>query len=104
MVQERDVPIIDYGNIGNALFGGGPVPVPGSVSYRVAWSGVNERVNIKNSDPVFGGFGGEFVRNGAQMEWTGTVGDLQFVSAPLATSSSLFAELGHERNGIFCHP
>ncbi len=101
MVQESNVPILDYGNEGNALFGGGPAPVRGSVSYTVAWSGVNERVNIKNSDPVFGGFGGEFVRNGAQMEWTARVGDLQFVSAPLATSSSSFAELGHERNGIF---
>jgi hypothetical protein len=48
-----------------------------------------------------GGFAGEFVRNAAQMEWTATVGDLVFRSAPLATSSSSFAEIGHERNGSF---
>jgi hypothetical protein len=62
---------------------------------------VQERVNIKNTDPVYGGFAGEFVRTGAQMEWMATVGDYQFVSAPLETSSSFFAKLGHGRNGIF---
>lgn len=96
-----DVPIFDYHDIPNALFGGGPAPVPGTVSFTVAWSGVNERVNIKNTDPVYGGFGGEFVRGSAQMEWSASVGDFQFVSAPLETSSSIFAELGKERNGIF---
>jgi hypothetical protein len=101
VVQASNAAIIDYGNIGNALFGGGPAPVPGHVSYTVVWSGVSDRLNIKNADPVYGGFAGEFVRNSAQMEWTATVGDLQFVSAPLATSASSFAEIGHERNGIF---
>ena len=103
MVQARHVPIFDYGNIGNALFGGGPAAVRGHVSYTVAWSGVTDRLHIKNTDPVYGGFAGEFVRNGAQMEWTATVGDFHFVSAPMATSSSSFAELGHERNGSFFH-
>jgi hypothetical protein len=100
-MQASDVPILDYGNIGNALFGGGPSPVPGSVSFKVVWSGVGERVNIKNIDAVYGGFAGEFIRNTAQMEWTATVGDYAFASDPLATSSSSFAEIGHERNGSF---
>ena len=100
-LEAFDVPIFDYGYIGNSLFGGGPPPVPGTVSFKVVWSGVGERVNIKNNDPVNGGFAGEFVRNSAQMEWTGSVGDLSFASAPLGTSSSAFAELGHERNGSF---
>jgi hypothetical protein len=100
-MEAEDVPILDYGNIGNALFGGGSPPTPGSVSFKVAWSGVDERLNIRNTDPVYGGFAGEFIRNAAQMEWTATVGDFTFVSAPLATSSSSFAEIGHERNGAF---
>ena len=100
-LEAFDVPIIDYGNVTNSLVGGGPTPIPGTVSFKVLWSGVDERVNIKNTDPVYGGFAGEFVRNSAQMEWTGTVGDLTFASAPLSTSSSSFAEIGHERNGIF---
>jgi hypothetical protein len=100
-MEAFDVPIIDYGNITNSLFGGGPTPIPGTVSFKVVWSGVEDRVNIKNTDPVNGGFAGEFVRNSAQMEWTGTVGDLTFVSDPITTSSSSFAEIGHERNGSF---
>jgi hypothetical protein len=100
-LQASDVPIFDYGNISNALFGGGPEPVPGSVSFNVVWSGVNQRVNIRKPDPEFGAFAGEFIRNTAQMEWTATVGDFTFVSDPLRTSTSSFAEIGHERNGSF---
>ena len=101
-LEAWDVPILDYGNIPNALFtGNNPPPVPGSVSFRVVWIGVNQRVNIRNTDPVYGGFAGEFIRNIAQMEWTATVGDLTFVSDPLATSSSTFAEIGHEWNRSF---
>ena len=98
-LQASDVPIFDYGNFVNGITG--HPGTPGSVSFKVTWSGVNERLNIRNTDPIFGGFAGNFVRNAAQMEWTATVGDLMFVSAPLATSSSSFAEIGHERNGSF---
>lgn len=100
-LEADDVPIFDYKDIPNALFGGGPPPIPGSVSFLINWSGVNQRLNIRNTDPVHGGFAGEFIRNIAQMEWTATVGNFTFASAPLATSSSTFAEIGHERNGSF---
>jgi hypothetical protein len=100
-MKAEDVPILDYGNIGNALFGGGPAPIPGFVSFRVTWGGAGQRVAIRNTDPVFGGFAGIFIRNAARMEWTAKVGNLRFDSAPLATSSSSFAEIGRERNGIF---
>jgi hypothetical protein len=100
LMEAINVPIFDYGNIGNALFGGAP-RTPGTVSFRVIWSGVKERVNIRNTDPIFGGFAGEFIRNTAQIEWTAITDDYTFVSAPLATSSSDFAEIGQERDGSF---
>jgi hypothetical protein len=97
-----DVPVFDYGTGANALFGPPPSPLPtGTVSFTVVWSGVGQRVNIRNTDPTYGGFAGEFIRNKAQMEWTATVGEYTFVSDPLATSSSAFAEIGRERNGSF---
>jgi hypothetical protein len=99
-MEASDVPIYDYGNETESLFGGVP-GTPGSVSFKVTWNGVDERLNIRNTDPIYGGFAGEFVRNAAQMEWTAVVGDLTFVSDPLATSSSSFAQIGHERNGSF---
>jgi hypothetical protein len=101
-MEADDVPVFDYGTIPNALFGPIPDPLPkGSVSFTVEWRGVDERLNIRNTDPVYGGFGGEFIHNTAQMQWTATVGNFTFVSDPLRTSSSVFAEIGHERNGIF---
>jgi hypothetical protein len=95
------LPILDYGNLANALFAGGPNPIPGSVSFKVAWSGATQSIDINNRDPVFGGFSGTFIRNSAQMEWTAKVGDFEFVSEPLRTSTSSFAEIGQETNGSF---
>jgi hypothetical protein len=100
-MRVSNAPILDYGTIQNALFGGGPSPVPGSVSFKVVWSGGGQRVNIRNTDPVFGGFEGEFIRDTAQMEWAARVGNYAFASDALATSSSSFAEIGDERNGSF---
>lgn len=99
-VEVSNYPIIDYPDIVNALAGPG-VGTRGSISYKVKWSGVDQRVNIRNTDRTFGGFAGEFVRNAAQIEWTAHAGDHVFVSDPLATSKSDFAEIGHERNGVF---
>ena len=102
-----DVSVNDYRDFPNAIGGGGPgIPgpsVPAQVSFTVVWSGVNSRTNVKSTDSSSdgGGFAGEFVRNVAHMEWSATVGDLQYVSDPLATSASAFAEIGHERNGFF---
>jgi hypothetical protein len=67
-------------------------------SFTVQWSGVNSRQNVKNTSD---GHAGEFVFGSAQMAWTGTAGDFSFVSDPISTSSSSFAVLGHERNGVF---
>ena len=91
-----EVDVKDYGNIGNAFAGGAGAPA--TVSFEVRWSGVNDRVNIK--DPV-ARFGGEFVRGQAQMAWTADVGAYHFQSDPIETSSSDFATLGTERNGVF---
>jgi hypothetical protein len=97
-VRVSNVAVQDFGNFSNALFGGGPPPVPATLSFEVRWSGVNERVEITNAAQ---GFRGTFVRNQAQMKWSALVGDFKFVSGPASTSSSVFAELGNERNGSF---
>jgi hypothetical protein len=96
VLQASDVHILDFGDFTNSLSGGPSVPA--IVSFEVRWSGADERVTIKNPS---NGFAGEFVRNSAQMEWSATVGDFRFVSAPLSTSSSGFSEIGTERNGSF---
>jgi hypothetical protein len=100
-MEAEDVDVFDFGNFGNALFGGPGTPA--TVSFAVEWSGVNQRVNVKNTDApaAGGGFAGEFVRNTAQMDWSASVGNVSYESDPLATSASSFAEIGKERNGVF---
>jgi hypothetical protein len=100
-MRVSNAPILDYGDFQHALFGGEPPPVPGSVSFNVVWSGGDQKVNIRNTDPIYGGFEGEFIRDTAQMAWAARVGNYTFVSDALATSSSSFAEIGRERNGSF---
>jgi hypothetical protein len=87
----------DFGDFGNSLFGGKPT-TPASVSFTVQWSGAAGRANVVNTSD---GHAGEFVYTSAQMEWSAVVGDYEFVSAPLSTSKSDFAEIGHEQNGVF---
>jgi hypothetical protein len=41
------------------------------------------------------------VLNEARAEWEGETARAHYVSDLLATSHSLFAEVGHERNGVF---
>jgi len=99
-MEVEDLPVFDFGDFGNALFGTG---TPAAVSFTVEWRGVNQRVNIKNTDSPAdgGGWAGEVIRNVAKMEWTAAVGHLSYESDPLATSGSSFAEIGKERNGVF---
>lgn len=86
----------DFGDISSS-FDGAP-GVPATVSFEVRWTGVEQRLHITDTSA---GFAGEFVRGRAQMAWSATVGDYSFQSDPLETSSSDFASLGIERNGVF---
>ena len=88
-----DLPLEDFGNAVNSLAGGSSVPA--SLSLAVTWSGVQERLNIRNQTT---GFAGEFVHNTATLQWSATEAGLSFVADPL---DSDFAEVGHTRNGAF---
>ena len=94
--KAQNLQIEDYGDL-NAAFSGA-AGIPATVSFEVRWSGVGQRRNIHSEDA---GFGAEFVRGKAQMEWSAVVGDYHFQSDPLSTSSSDFAEIGTMRNGTF---
>jgi hypothetical protein len=99
-MQASNVPVFDYGDIPNAISGEKP-GTRGTVSFRVEWEGPARPTRIHNTDSVYGGFAGEFRRNAARMTWTARVGDYEFRSGAMDTSSSIFALLGQERNGIF---
>jgi hypothetical protein len=71
-----------------------------AVSFDVAWSGVAERVKIRNTETDFAG---EYVRNSATLVWSATnESGFSFDSDPSdPLSNSEFATIGHERNGSF---
>ena len=101
-MKATKVPIYDYGTIQNALFmGSNPPPVPGWVSFKVVWQGGTASVPVSSTDPTKGIFSGTFAQCMAQMEWQAQAGDFSFESDPLETTSSTFAEIGQETNGVY---
>lgn len=97
-VEMKDFHLKDYGTIENALVGGGPPPIPSTVSFRVEWTATGAPHDFDNPAQHFRG---TFRDASAQMDWTATSVGYDFVSAPLATSTSVGVELGHESNGSF---
>jgi hypothetical protein len=88
-----DLDIEDYGNVVNALQDGPSVEA--TVSFDVNWSGGHEPLKISNHDLRFRG---QYVRNSATLVWSAAEPGFSFQSDPLASG---FAEIGHERNGVF---
>src|SRR5262245_4397596 len=94
----RSLHLTDYGDIVNAVVGGGPRPVPSVVSYRVEWYASGAVNQFDNPAQLFRG---EFRDAIAQMEWSARTVDFDFVSAPIGTSTAAAAQLGNDRNGAF---
>ena len=88
-----DLDIEDYGNVVNALQDGPSVEA--TVSFDVNWSGGHEPLKISNHDLRFRG---QYIRNSATLVWSAAEHGFAFQSDPLASG---FAEIGHERNGVF---
>jgi hypothetical protein len=108
-LRGTDVPVEDYHDIGNAIFGGGPAPVPSHVSYDVRWLGGGDRRAIR--DTTFG-FVGQYVTGPARITFTARddTGNVVFSSDPGGQRNPGPDEggagspaVGHERNGIFFH-
>jgi hypothetical protein len=95
----------DYGKLENAFLSEAP-PVPARVSFSLHWNiqAAPDVTQLTIRDPAQG-YAGEFWQSeaagAATLEWSGSEAGFRFVSDPAATSSSYFAELGHERNGVF---
>jgi hypothetical protein len=87
----------DYHDLVNALKDGPSIPA--SASYHIVWSGRQGTDHVV--DPT-NRFVSDVIYDSAQMEWRAQRTDgFRFVSDPTSTSFSLFAQLAHERNGVF---
>jgi hypothetical protein len=90
------MPVQDYFNITNALSNG--PSVPGTVKFNVEWSGVTSRGHV--SDPV-NRFSLRFVQTGASINWSGTNTKGARFTADSTGQTVGFAQIAHERNGVF---
>jgi hypothetical protein len=86
----------DFHDLVNTLKRGPSVPA--DVSFRIRWSGVTTRVKLRDNTNQFVG---DFIEDTATVGWSAKQKGFKFVSAPASTSTSLFAEIGRERNGVF---
>jgi hypothetical protein len=97
-LQVRNLHMKDYFTLENATIGGGASPRPVVVSYRVEWTATGPATDFDNPEQQYRS---TLHSAAAQMEWSARTPDFDFVSAPLATSTTDAALLGRERNGAF---
>jgi hypothetical protein len=87
-------PMADYHDVVNALTGG--PSVPGRVTFNVEWEKSYDR-HIYRYEPHR--WQGEFVHNSATCTWSGRTAAAEFVTNTV--NPVIFAEVGHERSGVF---
>jgi hypothetical protein len=94
----ENLPQKDYHDFENAMLGNGPKPTPGMVSFTVQWTAQGDPTHFDNPSQNYRAD----VRGAvAQMDFSAVAGDFELVSAPLETSTTDAAQLGHESNGSF---
>ena len=95
MVVE-DLPVQDDFTLLNSLLRGPNVPAV--VSFDTRWFAPGDATRYRNEALQFVG---RFLRTQASLVWSAAEEGFTFQSGPAATSTTVFAEVGHERNGVF---
>lgn len=95
-MRVRDQDVEDYFNIVNALNEGPSIPA--NVSFDIHWRHTKQRVNL---DDKINRFKGTYLEDSATIAWSASENGFSFVSDPSSTSTTVFAEIGKERNGAF---
>ncbi|PYU67876.1 MAG: hypothetical protein DMG52_32930, partial [Acidobacteria bacterium] len=85
-----------YFNVINALQDG--TSNVATASFAVHWASGMKHFKVRDEAT---GMAGEFIRNTATMAWSVESAGQTYVSGPEESSSSLSAQIGHERNGVF---
>lgn len=93
-----DMEIEDYHDLFNALEDGPSVEA--HVSFDVRWDNRIAKKRIRNAaaDQRFTGL---FNQTQAKVEWSAEEDGFEFHSDPASTSTTVYAEVGEERNGVF---
>jgi hypothetical protein len=90
----------DFFNIPNALFHlQTPLSLPATISFDIDWSGpVTNRSHVTDSTI---GFSGDFILNTATISWSASHPDGWHFKTDKSKTTSVFAQLGRMRNGVF---
>ncbi|MEX2554671.1 MAG: hypothetical protein WEB06_03460 [Actinomycetota bacterium] len=92
----RDLASRDYHDLVNAITGGSFLPAV--VSFRVEWTRSADKRHFHDVEDAFDA---DVVLNSAKAWWRGETSEALYVANDISTSASLFAEVGHERNGVY---
>ena len=95
-MRVSNLEVEDYFNFENSLTEAIP-EIDAEISFNIQWSGVIERIKFRN--PA-NGFAAEFARTSATVQWSGETELAKFESDSTSTAT-VYAEIGHERNGVF---
>ncbi|HEX6107897.1 MAG TPA: hypothetical protein VFZ02_00695, partial [Ktedonobacteraceae bacterium] len=66
--------------------------------FRMHWSGIKQRVHLHDKQNEFDA---HVIEDNATLAWSAEEEGFKFVSDPEDTSTTVFAEIGQERNGVF---
>jgi hypothetical protein len=93
----RNLAVPDFHDLVNAILLG--PSIPGVVSFRVDWATSPTKRRFHNEVLAYEG---RMVLNTASCAWSGETAEARYVSNPdPATQVSLYAQVGHMRNGVF---
>ena len=94
LYQASDLPMPDYHDFVNSVTGG--PSVPGLVSFHVEWAPSNDQHHYHYAPHLWEG---KFAQTTATCVWSGHTDLAEF--ATNTNNPSIFAEVGHERSGVF---
>ncbi|GAC1564323.1 MAG: hypothetical protein NVS2B7_38250 [Herpetosiphon sp.] len=92
--QATNMPMGDYGD---SAFTGG-TPVPGNVSFALEWAPSHDQHTYRYAPHRWEG---TFVQTSVTCNWSGRTATSTFSSD--TNNPTIFAEVGHERSGVFFH-
>jgi hypothetical protein len=106
-LQFSNVAVFDWITLANSLTNGALIPgtpTNAIMSATIQWSGVIRRFKVSDTK---NGFGGQFIENRATFQVSTQNADGSSFSGTgdttIPTAFGNFAEIGHERNGVFFH-
>jgi hypothetical protein len=93
--QATDLPMPDYHDFLNSATGG--APIAGIVSFHIEWAPSQQEKQHYHYAPHM--WEGNFVETTATCTWSGRTAVAEFATD--TNNPTIFAEVGHERSGVF---